>query len=109
MKKIRSWGLLGVLLLASAVMLSGLTASAAEMTPADTTKAAEGAKLVPIVNPTCPVMGTVMEKTAPENMTRMFKGQRVGFCCEVCLKKWDAMNDAERDVAFKEAMKPGKK
>jgi len=67
-------------------------------------KATEEGRLVTIVNPKCPVMGTAMEKAIPEKMTRMYKGQRIGFCCEVCLGKWDRMTDAEREPIVKQAM-----
>jgi hypothetical protein len=105
-KKIGNWSLLGGMLLASAVMFSGLTtALAAGNMASDTVKATGSAKLVPIVNPKCPVMNTVlMDKEVEENMTRMYKNQRVGFCCNVCLKKWDAMNGIDRGVVFKQAM-----
>jgi hypothetical protein len=69
-------------------------------------KAAMGENLVEIANPKCPVMGTEMEATAPEKMTRMYKGMRLGFCCEVCLGKWDKMSDAERAPIAKESMQP---
>jgi hypothetical protein len=89
-----------------AVGLSALAVSAADKAKPEPAKAVKAEKQVEIVNATCPLMGTPMGKTAPENMTRMFKGQRVGFCCEMCLKNWDAMNDADRDAKLKAALKP---
>ena len=104
-RKIGSWRLLGGMLLVSAVMFPGLTASAAGDTAPGVAQATESAKLVPIVNPRCPVMSTVlMDKQVEESMTRMYKDQRVGFCCNVCLGKWDAMNDTDREVIFRQAM-----
>jgi len=93
MRSMGSLGLMGAVALISALAFPGFPVAAAE-----------GEKLVPIVNMKCPVMGTAMEKEVDESMTRMHKGQRVGFCCDKCLKDWDAMNDADREVAFKAAM-----
>ncbi|MCF7821172.1 MAG: hypothetical protein K9M17_01865 [Mariprofundaceae bacterium] len=105
MKKVRNWSLLGVLALVSAAMLSGVPASAAGNAAVETAKRAEGTKLVHIVNPKCPVMSSVnMETKVEEKMTRMYKGQRVGFCCEVCLGKWDAMSPADREREFRKSM-----
>ena len=68
-----------------------------------------GENLVEIANPTCPTMGSAMETTAPEKMTRMYKGRRIGFCCKMCLKKWDAMSNVEKEPLVREAMQPRKK
>lgn len=35
----------------------------------------------------------------PNGPRRMWKGQKIGFCCANCLPKWDAMSDAEKDAA----------
>jgi hypothetical protein len=94
--------LIAVAVLALAV--PALAVSAAEKATPEPVKVAKAEKQVEIVNAKCPLMGTAMGKTAPENMTRMYKGQRVGFCCGTCLKKWDAMNDADREATFKTAM-----
>ena len=91
-----------------ALAVPALAVSAAEKAKSEPAKAAKAEKQVDIVNAKCPLMGTAMGKTAPEKMTRMFKGQRVGFCCETCLKNWDAMNDADRDAKLKAAVKPAK-
>jgi hypothetical protein len=98
MKKFSRWGLMGIALVAAVFVLSGLSGSAT----------AKGEKEVTIVNAYCPLMGTAMGKTAPENMTRMYKEKRIGFCCDKCLKEWDAMNDADREKKFQEAMAKAK-
>ncbi len=104
MNRIGNWSLPGVLLLASGMMLFGFAPLAAANTSEETGKAAISENLVEIVNPKCPVMGTAMEKMVPEKMTRMYKAQRFGFCCNVCLGKWDKMTDAEREPIAKAAM-----
>jgi len=88
--------------------LSAVAASATGKVEKESKKTAKAEKLVEVVNPRCPLMGTPMDKTVPENMTRMYKGQRIGFCCDKCLKNWDTMNDADRDAKLKEALKPVK-
>jgi len=34
----------------------------------------------------------------------VFKGQKVGFCCGGCVKKWAKMTDAQREASLKVAM-----
>ncbi|MFO0828105.1 MAG: hypothetical protein U0572_08140 [Phycisphaerales bacterium] len=41
-------------------------------------------------------------------VTREWKGQKVGFCCQGCIKKWDAMTDAQKDAAVTAAVAKGK-
>lgn len=60
---------------------------------------------MPTVNSVCPISGEKfdMMKT-PENQTRMYKGQKVGFCCPACPPKWDALTDKEKDAMLEKAM-----
>jgi len=99
-----NYRLAGMLLLSLAVMVPGLTLSATENKPQQAVDESASEKQVEITNPKCPVMNTIMEKTAPENMTRIYKGHRIGFCCKVCLGKWDKMSDADREPLYKAAM-----
>lgn len=36
--------------------------------------------------------------------TASFQGKNVGFCCNGCAGKWDAMTDAQKTEAWKKAM-----
>lgn len=60
---------------------------------------------VTTVNHYCVVMPD--DPVNPE-VTRDFKGQKVGFCCPGCLKKWDGMSDAQRSEALSVAIARGK-
>ncbi|MBL8760129.1 MAG: hypothetical protein JNL50_02405 [Phycisphaerae bacterium] len=60
---------------------------------------------VTTVNHYCVVMND--DPVDPE-LVREHKGQRVGFCCKGCFKKWDAMNDAQKDAAIAKAVALGK-
>lgn len=73
-------------------------------------KAAGEAKLVKVVNTRCPI--------APDDevgdgglvdaeLTRVYKGQTVGFCCPNCPPLWDKMSDAKKDAALKNAASKG--
>lgn len=78
--------------------LSGATAERAA--------AADGR--VAVVNAWCPVMpgvraGSGGRGVLPE-LTRAWRGQTIGFCCGECPAQWDAMSDAEREAAMKDAM-----
>ena len=57
------------------------------------------------VNYYCVVM---LEDPVDPSVMRDYKGQTVGFCCPGCLKKWDAMTDAQKDAAIKVAVAKGK-
>ncbi len=57
------------------------------------------------VNQYCPVM---LEDPVDPELTREWNGQKVGFCCEGCLKDWNAMTDAQKGDAVKTAVAKGK-
>lgn len=60
---------------------------------------------VTTVNHYCAVM---LEDPVDPTLVREHKGQRVGFCCAGCFKRWDAMNDAQKDAAVAAAVAKGK-
>jgi hypothetical protein len=35
------------------------------------------------------------------DVTVMYKGVKVGFCCEDCIGKWNKLSDAEKDAKLK--------
>lgn len=54
------------------------------------------------VNSVCPIMGATFDpERAPENLTRMYKGRKIGFCCGGCPAQWDAMSESDKDAALK--------
>lgn len=60
-------------------------------------EAAEGA--VKFVNVRCPVMDTPIDPAkVPESLTRLYKGEKVAFCCAGCPAGWDKLSDAEKDA-----------
>lgn len=44
-------------------------------------------------------------KIAPETHTRMWRGQRIGFCGSACAAAWDALRDEQRSAALGAAIK----
>jgi len=51
------------------------------------------------VNTRCPIMGTELDLSkVPESLTRVYKGQKVAFCCAGCPTDWDKLSDAEKDT-----------
>lgn len=46
------------------------------------------------MNANCPFSNN----PANASITRSYKGQNVGFCCNGCSGKWDKMSDADRDA-----------
>jgi hypothetical protein len=62
---------------------------------AEPAKGAEGPKGV--INDVCPIMGSKIDPAkVPDNLTRMYKGAKVGFCCGGCPARWDSMSDAKK-------------
>lgn len=60
------------------------------------------------VNIRCPMMGTVIDpaKVTPA-LTRMHEGAKVGFCCPMCVPKWDDLTDDQKDAKLVEAGETG--
>jgi hypothetical protein len=51
------------------------------------------------VNVRCPIMGTPIDPAAvPSELVRVYKGQKVAFCCGGCPAEWDKLTDAEKDA-----------
>ena len=72
-----------------------------------TTTAASG-KIVP-VNTMCPLGKHSFNATTRDaDTSRNYKGSTIGFCCEDCSHKFDAMSSAEKDqvLAAAKANKP---
>jgi hypothetical protein len=69
-------------------------------------KAAAGKNAV--ANALCPITGGALGPDVPERLTRTYKGQKIGFCCDGCPESWDRLTDAEKDAALAKAKKPVK-
>lgn len=64
------------------------------------------AATVAVVNSKCPIMGGKIDPAkVPADLTREYKGQKVGFCCAGCPATWDKLTDAEKDAKLAAAMK----
>jgi hypothetical protein len=64
------------------------------------------------INDQCPISGKKINRmNTPESLTRMHKGQKVGFCCPECPPQWDKLTEAEKDAKLQEvtAIAPEKK
>jgi hypothetical protein len=75
----------------------------------DAAQAAAERRVVPVVNAYCPVAGDhpVGERGRKEttaDLTRIWHGQRIGFCCDGCPGAWDDMSEADRSAALGAAL-----
>lgn len=62
-------------------------------------------KKMPTVNVRCPISGKPIDRmNTPENLTKIYKGQKVGFCCPACPPQWENLTEQEKDAKLKEAM-----
>lgn len=59
----------------------------------------ESAAQQKVCNTRCPIMGLPIDPAkVPENLTRMYNGKKVGFCCPMCPAKWDKLSDQEKQA-----------
>jgi hypothetical protein len=70
----------------------------AEKTDDATTQPAMGA-----INDTCPVMGEAVD---PSASTVDWNGHTIGFCCDGCVKKWNAMTAADKNAFVAKQVNP---
>ena len=64
--------------------------------------------LVPVVNAWCPIVSenpVSSTKATSRALTRNWRGQRVGFCCEGCPATWDGLSDEQRSAALSRAIR----
>ncbi len=60
-----------------------------------------------IANANCPMMGKELDTdNVPEDLTREFQGQTIGFCCPGCLGPWDKLSDDEKAAKLAPAEEP---
>jgi hypothetical protein len=80
-----------------------LTLAAAGCASKSQPAAAEDAA-VTTINSVCPIAGDEFDSTNvdPSHM-RAWKGQKIGFCCSNCYKKFDKMTDTEKDQVLARA------
>jgi ribosomal protein S20 len=65
---------------------------------------------MPCVNNKCPISGKSIDMMdRPKDCTRMYKWQKVGFCCTMCPATWDKLTDAEKDAKLKGVLPPKEK
>ena len=79
--------------------------------PAATKKGGEAttkpAATVATVNAKCPMMGNKFNSAkVPLDLVRDFAGQKVGFCCAMCLPKWDKLSDVDKAAKLATVMAP---
>jgi len=68
-----------------------------------------GSGKVAVVNGTCPITGGALgQDGVVARLTRDYKGQKIGFCCDGCPESWDKLTDAEKNAALGKAKKPAK-
>lgn len=64
-------------------------------------KATKLAKVTETVNAKCPIMGG----KAKSSVVTQWGDKTVGFCCPPCIKKWDALSEAEKATKLAAAIK----
>lgn len=57
-----------------------------------------------IVNTQCPIMGSKLNPDkVPANLTRVYNGKKVGFCCKRCPIAWDKLSDQQKQEKLDKA------
>ena len=54
------------------------------------------------VNPNCIMMP---DHPSDPDVSVMYKGVKVGFCCEDCIEKWNNLSDAQKDAKLNQLKK----
>ena len=61
-----------------------------------------------VINSTCPIMGSTIDPAdVPANLTREYKGKKIGFCCAGCPAKWDQLADEKKAALLAKMTKGG--
>jgi hypothetical protein len=60
---------------------------------------------MPTVNDRCPITEKKIDMmNTPEDLTTIYKGKKVGFCCPNCPPAWDKLTDKEKDEKLAKVM-----
>ena len=60
-----------------------------------------------VCNSLCPMTGNKIDpEKVPTELTRMWKGKKVGFCCAGCPAQWDKLSDKQKQKKLDAAMEP---
>ncbi len=58
-----------------------------------------------VVNARCPVMGSPLDRArVDQDLVRIWKGKRIGFCCAGCPEMWDKLSESEKASKLDAAM-----
>ena len=56
------------------------------------------------LNTSCPIMGGKLDPTkVTADLTKTFKGGKVGFCCASCLGAWDKLSDEDKEQKLRKS------
>ena len=63
---------------------------------------------MPVCNAECPISGKKIDMmNVPENLTTIYKGQKIGFCCPACPVSWQKLTDEEKNAKLEAVMPKG--
>jgi len=58
-----------------------------------------------VVNVRCPIRAAPIDPAnVADDLVRVWKGQRIGFCCADCPQAWDKLTDAEKETKLAASM-----
>ena len=75
-----------------ASLLSALTFAVGCGSPVAEQNQTEPAPTVVLANTVCPIMGDAVN----EELTTIWNGKTIGFCCAECLPEWNKLSDDEK-------------
>ena len=90
MKTLKIGGLLVALVIAAILPASSLADSPSK-----------ASSKVEFANDKCPMLGG----EPMQQLTAVYKGMTIGFCCDGCPQKWAALSDAEKATRFEKVKK----
>ncbi|MBL9032654.1 MAG: hypothetical protein JNM80_13240 [Phycisphaerae bacterium] len=92
---------LGLTLGGSVLLFAGCAKEKACCGTCGTSEKGARSASVATINTMCPIGGDEFDNKAHSAaLTRTYKGQKIGFCCEGCVKKFDGKSDADKDAVL---------
>lgn len=86
-----------VLLVSAAIIGCSQSETISEISTPETSDSIE-ATAISFANTKCPIMGG----TPSPELTRQYQGDTIGFCCDGCPEKWDALDEGDKAAKFAE-------
>ncbi len=92
-----TWMIFGTTALCCLVLLVLITAGCEKKSEKQAAEAGQEKTATEFVNARCPMMENKIDpEKVTKELTRTYKGKKIGFCCAGCPTAWDKLSDTEK-------------